>query len=140
MVRIGEILIMRGDMQGARHWLEAAARTNPKSAEAACLSGYLRWLAGDPAGASEFYAKAIRASQADKPVHGVLNEGDRKAPVPAATDAKTPAAAPPLKKPMGETLFGASCTDLPEEPASLDAVYRSIQAHSRALAARTSPP
>lgn len=139
MVRIGEILIMRGDMQGARHWLEAAARTNPKSTEAACLSGYLRWLAGDPDGASEFYAKAIRASQADKPAHGVLNEGDRKAATAAVSDPNVPVAAPPLKKPMGETLFGRLCADLPEQPPSLDAVYDPIQSHSRLLAARMSP-
>lgn len=31
MVRLGELLIVRGRMQEARSWLEAAARTNPKS-------------------------------------------------------------------------------------------------------------
>ena len=129
MVRLGEVLIVLGDEQAAGHWLESAARTNPKSTEAAFLSGYLRWRAGDGAGAQEFYDKAVRSVRTEAPIRGVLNEGDRKSPQPAG-------AAPPLKSPMGRTLFGAFSAPLSESPASLDSVYAPVLAQARALSRR----
>ncbi len=141
MVRLGEVLIVRGDLAQAGEWLEAAARTNPRSVEAAFLAGYLRWEAGDRAGARAFLVKAVRASRTEAPIKGVLSEGDRKAE-PAKGGGRT--AAPPLEAPMGRTLFGALAATLrargapgPETPPAdpdLGALYAPVR--DRALALR----
>jgi tetratricopeptide (TPR) repeat protein len=128
VVRMGEILIVMGDRARAGHWLEAALRTNPRSVEAAFLLGYLRWSRSDRTGASAAYAAALRAAAADAPVRGVLGEGDRRA------------AAPPLRNPMGETLFGAFAEPIrggaaPAEP-DLDRLYGPVRARAAELARR----
>ncbi|HZI95202.1 MAG TPA: tetratricopeptide repeat protein [Patescibacteria group bacterium] len=123
MLRLGEIMIVKGDMAAARHWLEAAARTNPKSVEAAFLAGYLRWQEGNLDDARAFYAKAVRAARIDAPVKGVLNEGDRKAS--------------PLRLPMGRTLFGSFCATLPESATDLGPLYQPVRDYARRLAHRT---
>ncbi len=99
MVRLGEILILRGDTREAAEWLEAAAATNPKSVEAAFLSGYLHWSAGDLDAAGEAYLRAVRALQGEAPVKGVLGEGDR-----ASGDAG--------RVNGDETIFGRFCSSL----------------------------
>jgi enediyne biosynthesis protein E4 len=150
MLRLGEVLIAVGRLPEAQHWLESAAKTNPKSVEAACMAGYARWRSGDLAGAADFYQKASRAAKADVPVKGVLSEGDRKA-APSPGGGKV--AAPPLKEPMGKTLFGALCeglkaqsagdaSTLPVSKESLDRLYRPIQDFATRLARRSAadPP
>jgi tetratricopeptide (TPR) repeat protein len=135
MLRLGEVLVAAGRLPEAQHWLESAARTNPKSVEAACMAGYVSWKKGDVKGAAEFYQKASRAAKTDVPVKGVLSEGDRKATAPPGGGK---AAAPPLKEPMGKTLFGALCDALrtqdpsgvstrPPTKDSLDRLYKPIQ-------------
>jgi len=97
VVRLGEVLLVRGRDAEAREWLEAALRTNPKSVEAAFLAGFAAWEpgAGDPAR----LARRVReAARVEGPVKGVLGEGDRR-------DAKQ-SAAPPLESPLGRLLFG----------------------------------
>ncbi|MCI0409800.1 MAG: hypothetical protein L0191_14760, partial [Acidobacteria bacterium] len=150
MLRLGEVLIAVGRLSEAQHWLESAAKTNPKSVEAACMAGYARWRSGDLSGAAEFYQKASRAAKADVPVKGVLSEGDRRA-APSSDGGKV--AAPPLKEPMGKTLFGALCEGLkmpsagaasaqPVSKESLDRLYRPIQDFANRLARRSAagPP
>lgn len=130
MLRLGEILIVRGRAAEARHWLEAAARTNPKSVEAAFLAGYLRWEDGDRLGAEELFGKAVGASRADAPPRGVLGEGDRRA------------AAPPLPSPMGRTLFGGLTDRLRRSNASppdMAALYGAVREARRGLARRAAP-
>jgi tetratricopeptide (TPR) repeat protein len=95
MVRLGEIALVRGDAARARLWFESALRTNPKCVEAAFLLGYLDWLSGDRDGAATHCRKAIQAAAVQAPVKGVMSEGDRKA------------AAPPLRAPLGTTLFSS---------------------------------
>lgn len=143
MVRLGEILILRGDFAQARHWLDSAAGTNPKSADAAFLSGYLRWEDGDLTGAAALYARAVKAVKTEAPVQGVLGEGDRKAaPAPGSLE---PAriAAPPLKAPMGKTLFGALAPQpgqiLPDPAAAdLGKIFTPVRQRARELGRRFS--
>lgn len=140
MMRLGELLIVQGHLEEAGAWLEAAARTNPKSVEAAFLAGYLRWEAGDFAGAREFYLKAVAAAKVDAPVKGVLSEGDRK---PAPSDPAGRLAAPPLESPMGRTLFEALCAPArgqavvaPGSPGALEDIYAPVRDLARRLARR----
>jgi len=163
MLRLGEVLLVRGDLAGADHWFRAALKTNPKSVEAAFLIGYLRWQAGDRAAALEAYARAIRAATADAPVKGVLGEGDRKAAASGPTSPGTPAGgpvapvapagvpdrivAPPLANPHGETLFSDLAAPLrkPGNPDAanlahedLDRVYHPLRGRLQAIRARAS--
>jgi len=147
LVRLGEILILRGRLAEAREWLEAAVRTNPKSVEAPFLAGYLRWIAGDPGGAQSFYRKATGAARPEAPIRGVLSEGDRRAP-PSEKNSRV--AAPPLRAPMGKTLFGSFSAHLREgersartgnlSAADLDQIYRPVRDFATRLARRASLP
>jgi tetratricopeptide (TPR) repeat protein len=92
MVRLGEILAVRGRRDEARRWLEAAGRTNPRCVEAPLLLGYLAWEDGDRATAARQLRLAAEAARVQAPVKGVLGEGDRKAPPPRSA--------------LGPTLFG----------------------------------
>lgn len=139
MLRLGEVLIVQGRVQEARTWLEAAARTNPKSVEAAFLAGYLLWEAGDRRGAAAWLERAVRASRADAPPKGVLGEGDRK--VASTTHAQ---AAPPLRDPMGRTLFSECARPLGDGDsaaavARLDRLYGGVRAARRTLVSRRVP-
>jgi enediyne biosynthesis protein E4 len=145
MLRLGEVLIVQGKAAEARHWLESAATTNPKSVEAACMAGFLRWSSGDVAGAGSFYKRALKAAKADAPVKGVLSEGDRKA-LPSPRGERT--AAPPLREPMGQTLFGPLCeipkaqtssvaVQEPPSKESLDRLYQPIQDLAARLLSRS---
>jgi tetratricopeptide (TPR) repeat protein len=146
LVRLGEIGIVRGDLDAAATWLEAAARTNPKSVEAAFLAGYLRWEKGDPEGARAFLLRAVRAGRGEAPVAGVLGEGDRRG---AAAASAGPRPAPPLQAAMGETLFGRLADSLrgPRAPdpgaalrgAALDAAFSPVREAARRLRSRAGP-
>jgi len=111
------------------------------------MAGYVRWKSGDLAGAADFYLKAARAAKADAPVKGVLNEGDRKA---ASSTGGGKVAAPPLKEPMGKTLFGALCDSLkaagaveasaqPPSRESLDRLYQPIEEFATRLSRLKTP-
>ena len=144
MVRLGEVLLVQGRHEEALRWLQSAERSNPKSVEAPFLVGYLNWLSGAAAGAEESCRRAAKAGKTDAPIKGVLSEGDRKAAPAAGSVAPTKTAAPPLKEPMGRTLFGALASDLksgaavPEPlPAGfLDRTYRPVRAFVTRLESR----
>lgn len=137
MLRLGEVLIVEGRSEEARTWLEAAARTNPKSVEAPFLLGYLSWAAGDGRGASALLGRAVRAARIDAPPKGVLGEGDRK----ASAVGTAVRAAPPLREPMGRTLFSevanpVRASDAEAVAAEASSLYRAVDEARRAIAAR----
>jgi tetratricopeptide (TPR) repeat protein len=140
MLRLAEVLIVQGRLAEARTWLEAATRTNPKSVEAPFLLAYLLWDAGDRRGANDQLGRALKAAAADAPPKGVLGEGDRK---PAAA-AGLGRAAPPLREPMGRTLFSDLARSLrsPEAAgvvARPDSLYRAVRDARRTIAKRSRP-
>jgi len=124
LVRLGELLIVRGEGGEARRWLEDAARTNPKSVDAPFLAGYLLWQSGDRRGAAAALARSRAAAQVQAPARGILGEGDRKA-------------APPLQSPLGKTLFAdlaAAAARVPVAAAAdLDAIYALVRTRARDL-------
>ncbi len=137
VVRLGEVLLVRGRDAEARRWLEAALRTNPKSVEAAFLAGFSAWDgAGGDSGA--LARRVVDAARVDAPVKGVLNEGDRR-------DAKH-VAAPPLASPLGRLLFGDPIAALrgraaagePVDAAVVTGLWRDARRLRRELEARAS--
>jgi tetratricopeptide (TPR) repeat protein len=138
MLRLGEVSMVQGRTEEARTWLEAAARTNPKSVEAAFLLSALRWEAGDRPGAKALLVRAARAGRTEAPPKGVLGEGDRKA---VAAPTAPVRAAPPLREPMGRTLFSELARPLrgPDADAIAakpDSLYRALNEARRAIGAR----
>ncbi len=127
MVRLGEVLILRGKTEEATHWLEAAGASNPRSVEAPCLAGYLKWRGGDREAALRFRERAIEASRAERPVHGVPGEGDRK---PGAAGPRT-----------DDGILGFFCEEMEEDEgatlADLDRSYASLHRYVADLRART---
>ncbi len=137
VVRLGEVLLVRGRDGEARRWLEAALRTNPKSVEAAFLAGFSAWDEGR-GDAGALARRVGEAARVERPVKGVLNEGDRR-------DAKR-VAAPPLESPLGRLLFGAPIATLRGQAAAGKAIeyalvadlWREARRLRRELAARGS--
>jgi tetratricopeptide (TPR) repeat protein len=108
VVRLGEIALVTGRLEEARHWFESALRTNPKSVEAAFLAGYLGWEEGRET--APLVERVRQATKLEAPPKGVLSEGDRR-------DTHR-AAAPPLSSPLGRLLFGAPVERLRANAAS----------------------
>ena len=129
MVRLAEVLMVGGRAREARSWLEAAARTNPKSIEAALLAASLAWEAGDRAAARRLAEAAQAAARAEAPVRGVLSEGDRR---PAPAQAR--GAPPPLENPMGRMLFSQALAEARARISAADGSPLDLVGLSRAIA------
>ena len=78
VLKLGEVLLLKGDLEQARSYFLAASRTNFKSVEAHYLAGYIAWRKGERAGALSALQKAVILSQAERPPAGVPGEGDTK--------------------------------------------------------------
>ena len=66
-------------------------------------------MAGEPEASREYYRKAIRASERESPIQGVLGEGDRK---PDPFDPGSRLSPSPIEAAIGETLLGAFSSHL----------------------------
>ncbi|MCI0699010.1 tetratricopeptide repeat protein [candidate division KSB1 bacterium] len=84
VLRLGHIALIRGDLPKAQHYFEAVIATNFKSVEAHFLNGYVARKAGNASKAKKLFSEAIKFSQAEKPVKGVMSEGDTKSGRPHA--------------------------------------------------------
>lgn len=76
LLRLGQIALVRGDLETALHYLDAVIGSNYSSVEAHFLKGYVVWKQGDHREASELFAQALRYARPAEPVEGVLGEGD----------------------------------------------------------------
>ncbi len=90
VLRLGEVALVRGDLDAAADYLAAVLATNHWSVEATFLSGYLAWKQGDAARAGALFAQA-------------LHRPDRTMPVPGEGD--TRGAGPMTDGPVGCSLF-----------------------------------
>jgi tetratricopeptide (TPR) repeat protein len=78
LLRLGHIALIRGDLPNAQHFFDAVIATNFKSVEAHFLSGYVAWKTGNLSKAKNMFSEAIKHYETEKPVQGVLSEGDTK--------------------------------------------------------------
>jgi tetratricopeptide (TPR) repeat protein len=77
-LRLGHVALIRGDLPRAQSYFDAVIATHYKSVEAHFLKGYVAWKTGNTSTAETMFSEAVKFSQADKPVQGVLSEGDTK--------------------------------------------------------------
>jgi tetratricopeptide (TPR) repeat protein len=75
---LGEVALLRHDLNLAEQRLSAALRTNPKAVGGFFLCGYVAWKHGDVAKAKEFLAQARQALGPDWQPKGATSEGDVK--------------------------------------------------------------
>jgi len=75
---LGQIKLIRGNLSDAQHYFDVVIASNFKSVEAHFLKGYIAWKKGARPEALSLLKNAVEHSQADKPVHSVLGEGDTK--------------------------------------------------------------
>lgn len=79
LLHLGEIALVRGDLEDARYYFDAIVGSNPSSAEAHFYKGYLAWKAGALDRAVELLAAASRHARPAAPPEGVPGEGDTRA-------------------------------------------------------------
>lgn len=112
VLRLGEIALVRGNLTGARYFLDAVIGANPGSVEAHFLKGYVAWRGKDLSQASALFARAVELARPPEPVGGVPGEGDTKRGL-------APLAARQMKcgafKPEIADLSAAAGSDLPAQ-------------------------
>ncbi|MFQ5864116.1 MAG: tetratricopeptide repeat protein [bacterium] len=78
LLSLGQVALIRGNLAEARRYFNAVTGSNYKSVEAHFLNGYIAWKTGNSQKALTLLSKAVKYSQPEKPVQGVLGEGDTK--------------------------------------------------------------
>lgn len=78
VIKLGEVALLRGDRRQALEYLSAGRNLNFKSVQAHYLIGYLKWAAGDAAGAHAELKQAAEFALAAKPPPEASGEGDTR--------------------------------------------------------------
>lgn len=78
VIKLGEVALLKGERKKALEYLSAGRNLNFKSVQANYLIGYLKWSAGDAAGALKDLKQAADFALAAKPPPEASGEGDTK--------------------------------------------------------------
>jgi tetratricopeptide (TPR) repeat protein len=78
LILLGKAELARGDLLAAEEMLRAAYGMNHRATAAFYLSAYLAWKKGDATRARELLDRASQSVVEEKPIHGVLGEGDTR--------------------------------------------------------------
>lgn len=78
LVRLGEVLLVQGDLAGAAGRLEAARRTHPGSVGAHYLCGYLAWRDGARGAALDDLRQAVAAAGGGRADPSASSEGQTR--------------------------------------------------------------
>ncbi|MFT5090003.1 MAG: tetratricopeptide (TPR) repeat protein [Candidatus Latescibacterota bacterium] len=76
VLKLGEILLLKGDIAGAQTQFAAASRTNARSSAAFYLLGYTHWQTGNRQEALALLRTAITLKNSAPRSHSASNEGD----------------------------------------------------------------
>jgi tetratricopeptide (TPR) repeat protein len=119
VIKLGEVALLKGERKKALEYLSAGRNLNFKSVQANYLIGYLKWAAGDAAGALVDLKQAADFALAAKPPPEASGEGDTKKKGPL------------LAKGVGSrgllTSYWKSLDDWPQDavnPARVEVEYR----------------
>lgn len=119
LLRLGELALLAGDQGSARQQLSAVVRTNPRSAEAYFLLGYIAWADSQRREAAAWLQEATRAARPLEAVAAVPGEGDTRSGIPLERRASPcPSLVPDV----------AILAHLPEESTAsvMDSLYRRV--------------
>jgi tetratricopeptide (TPR) repeat protein len=101
MLHLGQIELIRNQVDSAKFYFQSITSTNAKGVEAYFHLGYLHWKSGNEAKAIENFSKAVKVSDPEKAIKGVLSEGDTKG-------------GKSLTRPINESLFADFLINLNE--------------------------
>ncbi len=79
LLSLGEIALVRGDMEEARYYFDAVIGSNYTSVEAHFYKGYIAWRSGALGQASDLLAAAVALAQPAAPKPDAPGEGDTRA-------------------------------------------------------------
>ncbi|MDH3497205.1 MAG: tetratricopeptide repeat protein [Gemmatimonadota bacterium] len=121
LLHLGEIALLRGDLELARSWFEKVTGSNYTSVEAHFYRGYLAWKAGALRRATELLAAAVGFARPAAPAEGVAGEGDTRA-------GRRPMVAEPAAgcRPMRVRVEDLRALDDTDLPRGMDSVYRAL--------------
>jgi Tfp pilus assembly protein PilF len=78
LLHLGQIFLIKGELENAQSNFLAVTGSNYKSIEAHFLNGYIAWKKGESERAHNSLKNAVEYSKPEKPVKGVLGEGDTR--------------------------------------------------------------
>jgi tetratricopeptide (TPR) repeat protein len=78
LLHLGQIALIKSSYDDALNYFEAVTGSNYKSVEAHFIKGFIFWKKGDSTKALQEFRDAVKYSQSEKPIKGVLGEGDTK--------------------------------------------------------------
>ncbi|MEE9167085.1 MAG: tetratricopeptide repeat protein [Candidatus Neomarinimicrobiota bacterium] len=102
LIRLGQVLLIRGDLSEAQFYFDAVTASNYQSAEAYFLNGYVAWRKGDSKKALDLLQKAVKYSHPPEPVEGTSGEGDTRTGKPLGV----------LERSAGQSLFYGQTREL----------------------------
>ena len=78
LIKLGQVALLRNDLDSALYLFSTVASTNAASFEAQFFKGYIAWRRGDLPAAAASFLTAVRATTLQKPTPDVSREGDTK--------------------------------------------------------------
>lgn len=78
LLRLGEVALLRGDLDGAKHNFQQVLITHATDASARFYAGYVDWKKGNTTVAQQEFTLAVAASKGGMPVAPASSEGDTK--------------------------------------------------------------
>jgi enediyne biosynthesis protein E4 len=78
LLRLGEIALMRGDLDGAISRLNAVIGSHTRSVEAHFFEGYVAWKRAQRDSAAALFRKAVALTRSAPPIQALPGEGDTK--------------------------------------------------------------
>lgn len=78
LLSLGQIALIQGKLSEAGSYFESVIGSNYRSVEAYFLKGFIAWKQKDFQKALDSFSMAVKYARPDKPVKGVLGEGDTK--------------------------------------------------------------
>ncbi len=121
LLHLGEVALLRGDLEEARTWFEKVTGSNYTSVEAHFYRGYVAWKAGASRRATELLAAAVGFARPAAPAEGVAGEGDTRA-------GRRPMVAEPAAgcRPMRVRVEDLRALDDTDLSRGMDSVYRAL--------------
>lgn len=92
LLHLGQISLIRNDLDEATRYFSSVAGTDPKGVEAYFQLGYISWLKKDPGKAAEYFRDAVGISQPEVRADTIPIEGDTQ-------EGKS------LKRPANQSIF-----------------------------------
>ena len=128
LLRLGEVALLRGDLDGAKRDFQKVLITHASDANARFYSGYVEWKKHNGAAAQQEFALAVSSATTGAPAAPASSEGDTKRHTALLADTEHCGQLRALTKRLGGANANA---DMPTRYRELDALLSSRGAKAR---------